>query len=174
MIEGGRLPGCSGMASRAIRPIFATVTIIGDMAGVTQSGGSLEFKVGMTLAAGDGCVLASQLEDGVDVIKAAGFPAACSMAICALTAKQVAVWVVLGVTGCAVSGRTDKEFVGMALVTGDSRMITRQQESRAVVVKRGWDPAIRSMATVTLCAEFTSVRLSFSMTCCATLGSADK
>ena len=148
------------MASRAIRPIFAAVSVIGDMAGVAQRGSSLEFKISMTLAAGDGCMLAGQLEDGVHVIKGAGFPAACSMAICALVSKQVAMRVDLGVTGCTVSGRTNEEFVGMALTTGDSGMFTRQQEVRAAVVKRGWDPAVCGMATVALCAEFASVRVS--------------
>lgn len=94
MIEGGRLPRQSGVTSRAVRSILATVMIISRMAGITRCGRAFELKILMTTTANNSCVLTGQLEDGVGVIKVTRLPTIGCMAGFALSAKRTAMRII--------------------------------------------------------------------------------
>lgn len=63
MIEGGRLPGCGGVACRAVRPILAAVMIISRMAGKAGCRRTFELHILMATSTESGGVCACQLED---------------------------------------------------------------------------------------------------------------
>ncbi len=80
VIEGGRLPGCGGVTGSAVRSILAGVAVIGRVTCITSCGCAFEFHIFMASGAGNGCMLAGQLEDGAIVVEGAGLPTSSCMA----------------------------------------------------------------------------------------------
>lgn len=163
VIEGGRLPTRGGVTGRAVRPELTAVMVVGRVAGITGCGRAFELHVLMTTGAGNGRVLAGQLEDGAVMVKRAGFPGSSCMARLACT-KRTAVRVSAGMARGAGSRCADKEFILMALRTGYGSVLARQLEDRIVVIERGGRPTTGGVTFRTLCAELAGMWISITMT----------
>lgn len=164
VIEGGGLPGCGGMTGRAVRPILSTVMIIGCMTGKTCCGRAFELHVFMTTTTGNGCMLASQLEDGVGMVECAGLPGCGCMAGFTFGTQRATMRINVVMARSTGGGRADKEFILMALSAGYCSMFTRQLEIRILVIERGRRPAAGCVALRTLCAKFAGMRVIIIMT----------
>lgn len=64
VLEGGWLPGSSGVTSRAIRASLVNVRILGFMTGITIFGRAHEDTVGVTTCTGNTDMCSSQREGG--------------------------------------------------------------------------------------------------------------
>ena len=164
VIEGGRLPGCGGMAGTAIRSILAAVMVIGRMAGITSCRCAFELKIFMATSAENGGVRACQLKDGVGMIKRAGLPTSCRMAGLTLGAERAAMWIADAMTRRTGGGRANKEFIFMALSTEYSSMLTRQLEVRILVIESSRRPAAGCVTLRALSAEFAAMWIVLGMT----------
>ena len=159
MVECGRLPGGSGVTSRAIRSQCAVVIIILFMAGEAVRGRTLELHILMTIATGNTAMLAGQFEDGIVVIKAARFPSAGCVTVCTLITKRAAMRICIAVTGGAVRWRTFEQFICMTLTACDRCMLAIQCEGGAAMVKGGRSPAVGCMARSTISAKLAGMRI---------------
>ena len=104
VIEGGGLPGRSGVTGRAVRSIPAAVTIVGGVTGITGGGRTLELHILVAASAGHSGMCTGQLEDRIVVVESGGLPAAGGVTGFALSAERAAV----RVTASAVAGGTGR------------------------------------------------------------------
>lgn len=76
MIEGSGFPGCGGVTGTAARAKLAAMTVVLRVTGVAVRGRTFEPLILVTAGAGNSDMRAGQLEDGMGMVKGAGFPAA--------------------------------------------------------------------------------------------------
>lgn len=164
VVESGGDPASRSMAFLTVATQLAEVNIIFGVAGGAVCRRSLEKLVGVTICAGNGNVLARQLENGCGVVERGGLPTVGCVAGGTLRSQHAIVNIVFGMAGGAGCRYPLEAIVGVTIGAGNRDVLARQWEDGGGVVERGRLPPIGSVAGGTIRPQLAIVDVLFCMT----------